>query len=188
MRLYIVRHGETTANKMNICQGQSDWALSENGIEQASKIAFRLSQDNIDVCYSSDLSRAFQTAEIIREKNCFEIIKDKRLRERCFGSLQGQKFPEDKTDIESIDGVEPLSDMFDRVRAFLRDLLHDESNRNVLIVSHGITIKVILSLLQNMVFDYNKDLLSIKNVSLTICNISSDGINLELFNDTTHLQ
>lgn len=187
MRLYIVRHGETFANKMNICQGHSDWELSETGVAQARRIARRLSQISFDACYSSDLIRAYKTAEIIGEENCFEIIQDARLRERCLGKLQGQVFPETKIDIDSIEGVEPIGCMTERVRAFVEELSSEKSFENILIVTHGITIKVLLSVLKNIEFDYDMDMLSIKNVSLTICDVSSDGTTIELFNDVEHL-
>lgn len=191
MKLYIVRHGETIANRLGICQGQSEWSLSDIGLEQAKKIASRLESEHFDICYSSDLIRAYETAQQIKNKNSFSIIKDVRLRERCFGNMQGQKFSDNNKDlnIDMVYGAESMYDMELRIRAFIDELLSEKRNfEKVLVVTHGVTIKVMLSILQNSVFSCDKDMLSIQNVSLTICDISHGKTTIELFNDTLHLQ
>jgi len=56
-RLIFVRHGETEENKAKIVQGQKHGKLSEEGLEQAKKVAERLKDEKIDFIYSSDLDR-----------------------------------------------------------------------------------------------------------------------------------
>lgn len=58
VRVYIVRHGETQANRDGIMQGQQDTSLNANGMEQARMVGEALKAANIGVAYSSDLSRA----------------------------------------------------------------------------------------------------------------------------------
>ena len=70
MKLIITRHGETEENKAGIIQGHLPGHLSEAGIEQAKKVAFRLKDEKINFIYSSDLDRAADTAkEIAFQKN-----------------------------------------------------------------------------------------------------------------------
>lgn len=57
-RIYIVRHGETDANRMGVLQGQMDTQLNETGIAQAKMTAEALEKVPFLVAYSSDLSRA----------------------------------------------------------------------------------------------------------------------------------
>lgn len=93
--LTLVRHGETLHNKDNVIQGQLDVPLSGIGLEQAELLGKHLQQQKFTHIYSSDLSRAKQTALSILEKNQVTpgpIIEDQRLRERKFGSVEGRSF------------------------------------------------------------------------------------------------
>ena len=70
--IYLVRHGETTANVSNVLQGQSDVPLNEQGLKQAALIGARLREKHFDFIASSDLSRAAVTArEIAGEREIF---------------------------------------------------------------------------------------------------------------------
>lgn len=57
-RVYLVRHGETDANRNKIIQGQLDTPLNEIGLEQAALVARALRTVKFDAALSSDLSRA----------------------------------------------------------------------------------------------------------------------------------
>ncbi|MBD91049.1 MAG: hypothetical protein CL940_12000, partial [Deltaproteobacteria bacterium] len=65
VRLLLIRHGETTWNATGRSQGQTDVALSERGMEQASALAQRLSSASIAEVVSSDLQRAAATAAAV---------------------------------------------------------------------------------------------------------------------------
>ena len=65
MRLYIVRHGETDWNKARKIQGQSDIPLNEFGRHLARETAKGLADVHFDLCFTSPLSRAKETAQII---------------------------------------------------------------------------------------------------------------------------
>lgn len=56
--IYIVRHGETDANREGIIQGQLDYTLNEKGIIQARGLGRAFAQTSFDFAYSSDLQRA----------------------------------------------------------------------------------------------------------------------------------
>ena len=85
MRLYIVRHGETQWTKERKIQGQVDIPLNEFGRTLAVKTARGLSDITFDLCYSSPLSRARETAELILEGRQTRIIEDARIAEMGFG-------------------------------------------------------------------------------------------------------
>ena len=89
MELYMVRHGQTDFNKNKRLQGVIDIPLNEYGIELAEKTAEGLKDVPFDVIYSSPLSRAFQTAEIIRGDRPVEIIPTDSLLELSFGEYEG---------------------------------------------------------------------------------------------------
>jgi len=87
---YLVRHGETDWNKKKIIQGQTDTSLNQTGEEQAKKAAEKLQDIKFDLAFSSDLLRAKRTAEIIALEHNLEVKTTKLLRERNFGTLQGE--------------------------------------------------------------------------------------------------
>jgi broad specificity phosphatase PhoE len=94
--LLLVRHGESTANAKGIWQGQMEFPLSERGRAQASLAGHGLSRQPFEGLYSSPLSRAFETAEIIRDRTGFagEVVPVEGLSERNGGILEGHTWAE----------------------------------------------------------------------------------------------
>ena len=77
--LYILRHGKTDWNAAHKLQGKTDIPLNEEGINMAHDAAKECRDIHFDVCYSSPLIRAKQTAEIVLEGRDIPIITDSRL-------------------------------------------------------------------------------------------------------------
>ena len=94
--LLLVRHGQSTANAKGIWQGQMEFPLSERGRAQASLAGHGLSGEPFEGLYSSPLSRAFETAEIIRDRAGFEgqVVPVDGLSERNGGILEGHTWAE----------------------------------------------------------------------------------------------
>ena len=94
--LLLVRHGQSTANAKGIWQGQMEFPLSERGRAQASLAGHGLSREPFEGLYSSPLSRAFETAEIIRDRAGFagEVVPVEGLSERNGGILEGHTWAE----------------------------------------------------------------------------------------------
>jgi broad specificity phosphatase PhoE len=86
--LFLVRHGQSTANRDRILQGQLDTQLTSEGEEQAASIRDSLPHE-VDLVYSSNLIRARRTAEIVYSKR--EIITDPRINEMNLGILEGRQ-------------------------------------------------------------------------------------------------
>ena len=80
-RLYLIRHGETEWNSQHRAQSYTDIPLSDVGRQQAQCTAKRLQNVNFDIAYSSDLSRAKETAAIILGTRNIQITTSKNLRE-----------------------------------------------------------------------------------------------------------
>src|SRR3954470_7385192 len=89
MRIIAVRHGETEWTAAGREIGQLDSALTPKGVEQAERLAVRLSRLKIDAVYSSDLGRAMATAAAIAARRGMQVIPDPALRERHMGIFQG---------------------------------------------------------------------------------------------------
>jgi broad specificity phosphatase PhoE len=94
--LLLVRHGESTANAKGIWQGQMEFPLSERGRAQASLAGHGLSGEPFEGLYSSPLSRAMETAEIIRDRARFagQVVPVDGLSERNGGILEGHTWTE----------------------------------------------------------------------------------------------
>ncbi len=92
---YFVRHGESTGNLKNIIQGHRDYPLSDRGKEQAKRVAQWFKDRGISLIFTSPLTRARETAEIIREKiGVMDFIEDENLMELDTGIFSGKVLDE----------------------------------------------------------------------------------------------
>jgi broad specificity phosphatase PhoE len=94
MIIYLVRHGQTHDNVVNKMQGWTDTPLNEIGYEQAKSLVPFLESAHIDLIYSSDLSRAYETARVIGESLKLNVFIDKQLREMYLGFWEGKSWQE----------------------------------------------------------------------------------------------
>ena len=95
LRIFLIRHGETEWNKSGKFQGHSDVKLSPEGIHQAKLLAQHAPFQHVDAIYSSDLSRAFDTAKILAVKfNVLPVKTTPELRETNFGEWEGRYISE----------------------------------------------------------------------------------------------
>ena len=154
--IYIIRHGQTDWNIEHRTQGHTDIALNKNGIEQAGLITQKIANLKIDSIISSDLKRAYMTAQIINKKFNKTIEEDKRLREFCFGTLEG--ITRDKITQETWDdfnknpkqfNAETKEEIFNRIKSFIDDIKSNNINKNTLVVTHGGPIRMIKYYLDN---------------------------------------
>ena len=94
MRIILVRHGETDANKEGRFQGASDAPLNQLGLSQAQALGHRLSSEQLDAVYSSPQTRAIQTATPIAQACSLAIDTVQDLRELDIGELDGLYGPD----------------------------------------------------------------------------------------------
>ena len=170
--LYIVRHGKTDWNIKGLAQGRIDISLNEEGIESAKKLANELDINKIDICISSPLKRAKETAEIL-VKGKKNIIFDERLKERSLGDFEGKRIDFDiilkhwnynLNDCEC--GIESIKDCLDRAKDFLNDIKIKYPNKRILIVSHGGFMKALHYNIEG--YDENTDFLSFNPQNITL--------------------
>ncbi|MFN3691561.1 MAG: histidine phosphatase family protein [Fervidobacterium sp.] len=160
--VYLVRHGSTEWNEKQLWQGIVDTELSEKGIKEVESIGEYFSKKNIkiDLIYTSPMKRALKTALIISEKICYEkdkIIIDERLRECEIVLWNGKNINEVKKDHynefknwqsnldANIKGVEPLRSVQERMYEFLKENSVHFANKNVIIVSHAIALRMLIA-------------------------------------------
>jgi alpha-ribazole phosphatase len=201
MKLLITRHGETEWNLIRRYQGQSDIPLNETGIRQAGQIAKRLSPEKIDFIYSSDLSRAVDTAQCISsmQEQTPALQTDSRWRELNFGDWEGLnhekmnagwrdealRWYQDPVNTPTPNG-ESLSQLAGRVNSALDELKNNHKDKTVLVVSHSGVIQSLLCLTLGVELSRYWQF-RVLQASLTIISFYEDKAILNLFNDVSHL-
>ncbi len=198
-KLTVIRHGETEWNKIGLQQGHLDSPLTEIGIKQAQAVTGKLSNEKIDVIYSSDLGRAMRTAEIIADELDLKIIPDKNLRERNLGILQGitkkefaEKCPEEYSKFLSGDpnyqfpNGESARQRYDRNIKGIIDIVSNHKGQNILIVSHGGVLNSLIRYVLNIPLE-NKRCFSLFNLSVNRFTIKNGKWSLDTWGDISHL-
>jgi broad specificity phosphatase PhoE len=95
--LFLFRHGETDWNREGRLQGQTDTPLNATGLAQAQALTERLRGHRLDAVVSSDLARAWTTAQIVAEGLGVPLIREPGLREAQIGEAEGLFWPEVKS-------------------------------------------------------------------------------------------
>jgi len=151
----LLRHGESLGNAQGFSQGQTDFPLTETGLQQARDLVARWKSEGVgfDQIISSPLTRARQTAEVIGGTLDVPIDLDPDWSERSFGSLEGIPFAEVARLDPSIDFFftysplggdgESLPDLFQRARQAIDGLICRLPGR-YLVVSHGVILNAAL--------------------------------------------
>jgi broad specificity phosphatase PhoE len=186
MRLLITRHGETKGNTLRILAGVND-TLTKKGIRQAKKLAVRLKDEHIDIIFSSPMSRARKTAEIISKfhnESKFEISND--IRELDFGSSEGKKLDEIDWNNAPSD-VETRTELHKRAKKFLSMLLKQHKNDTVLMVSHQALNKALIRVLKK-IKPNSKESIRQANTNLTIFEVNKKSVTEIMFNSVLHLE
>jgi probable phosphoglycerate mutase len=153
----LARHGETNDNREPIrVQGFTDTPLNDTGRRQADELAQRIAAEGIVSLWSSDLSRARETAEIVGARIGLQPRLDRRLREANRGEWEGRLFVDIEREQPELyagwrrageqfrfpDG-ESLREQSDRVASAVNDV-HRSGELPALMVCHGGSIRVML--------------------------------------------
>ncbi|XP_075105817.1 phosphoglycerate mutase-like protein 4 isoform X1 [Nicotiana tabacum] len=194
--IIVIRHGETQWNVASKIQGHLDVELNDIGRKQAMTLSM---EPRISIVYSSDLKRAYETAETIA-RNCggLEVIKDPDLRERHLGDLQGyspretaknrqkayQAFVSGQKDLEIPGGGESLDQLYQRCTSCLYRIAKKHRGKRVVVVSHGGAIRA----LHGRAFPHGPSAGKIMNTSVNIFRISDeDEWTIKVWGDVSHL-
>jgi 2,3-bisphosphoglycerate-dependent phosphoglycerate mutase len=167
-KLVIVRHGQSQWNLENRFTGWIDIDLSPKGIEEAKSAGKKLVGYKFDKAFTSALTRAQKTLDIILEEigeKDIPVEKDKALNERMYGDLQGlnkdetrEKFGAEQVHIwrRSYDVAPPngesLKDTAARVLPYWEAKIVPElkSGKSILISAHGNSLRALVMHLENL--------------------------------------
>lgn len=167
MRLYLIRHAESHGNTKGKIISTTDFELTEKGLLQSRCVGQRICAEFAGKhlsAYCSSLARARQTlAEILRciGREDTVITESPCLKEMDLGCLEGMSWEERRREYPEIDldeklsflqapGGESYQDVKERCKTFVENYLAgNENEENVIIVSHGITLRILTNLLLN---------------------------------------
>jgi alpha-ribazole phosphatase len=165
---YFLRHGETDYNRKTLMQGHIDIPLNDNGRRQAREARDELKKQRLSFqhIYSSTLDRAAETGEIVTGRTRRDFSLDPRIIEMGFGVWEGISYVEGGPEILRLNddpehyippkGGESFEDVYQRAHDFIEDLKRaaapggDDAGGNVLIATHGCTLRSILRVLSGL--------------------------------------
>jgi probable phosphoglycerate mutase len=163
--LILIRHGETAWNRERRMQGQTDTPLSDTGRAQADAVGRRLARHPFAALYSSDLSRAWETAAAIARAHVqgHDIRREPALRERTFGVFEGltydemaQRYPDEHARFSARDpdyavpGGESPRQFFERSLACLEAIARAHEGESVVVVTHGLVLDTLHRAARNL--------------------------------------
>lgn len=198
--ILFIRHGETDWNRQQRFQGQIDVPLNPTGHAQAARLAARLAAEAARPFYSSDLTRAVETATPVRQAWQTPLQVLRGFREQSFGVLEGLDVPtirerhpelwarwlEHSADF-ALPGGESLRQFHARVIEAVRALAASHAGQSVAVVTHGGVLDMLWRTAHGQPLD-----------GLRRCEIPNAGINrlrwrrgtleIDVWADATHLK
>jgi probable phosphoglycerate mutase len=199
-RIFLVRHGATVLTAEDRFAGATDVELSDEGREQARRLAIRLSHESITAAYASPMGRTVETASIVVASHGVEIVKHDGLREISHGHWEQmtrqqveEEFPEEAAAWDkdpytfAPEGGESGLAVTARALPALLEIVRSHPGENVLVVSHKATIRLLLSSLLGFDPRRYRDNLDQSPAALNIVDFRDPvRARLTLFNDTSH--
>lgn len=207
LNFYLIRHGETEWNTLQLFQGSSDSPLTQQGINQAKLAGKALSPINFTVAYSSCQKRAIDTAKYIIGSRGIPLFFHEGLVEINVGKWEGKFIPDYHNDADFIhfenDAVaystannqgENFATACQRSYQAIKDIINIHHCGNILLVSHGSLLRLLIHVLTGG--DWQEHLQAtakLGNASITIINYqqqeqdSSGRFKLITLNNLEHL-
>lgn len=202
LTFYFIRHGRTQWNEKGLMQGHGDSPLTSEGIQGAQKTGLALQNITFTAAYSSCLQRTIDTAKHIIGSRNIPLFQHYGLNEHYFGSWEGvqidslrplPEFQQMLTDpvaykAES-NGGETYEALGERAMAALQDIIRIHDSGNILIVSHGHTLRLLIALLNGATWQNHRGLSeSLLNTSVSVVHYDEkQGFTVEKVNDVGHL-
>ena len=199
-RICLVRHGETEWNAERRIQGQIDIGLNETGQRQAVAAGRWLQRAGIVALYSSDLKRAWTTAQAIGAAIGLVPTPAPEMRERRYGVFEGltydeakEKYPDGYGAFEgrnadyAFENGESLKAMFARVTGKLQQIAAAHPGQSVVVVLHGGVLDVINRFVRGNPLEMPRDFL-IPNAGINWISVVDGAWHLDAWGETDHLE
>ena len=185
MKIYLIRHGQTTGDVEDRYGGAYDDRLSDKGKSQVHELANKIGNSGIQILLCSPMMRAQETAKILVSKLHCEIKIKENLKERNKnGVLTGMKRSEAKTTYpelvqsltdyrNQIQGAESHDDFVDRIRKVFKEIVAAVDYVSIGVVTHGGPMWVVLKDILNV------GITDIADCAYAVINIEGQKLSLE---------
>lgn len=202
VRLYITRHGETKWNTEKRLQGWLNSPLTEKGILQGNLLHNAVKMYKISKIYSSPSERALKTAKAARGDLDIEIEIMDELKEMNMGNWEGKTLTEiEKKEPENFENYwtkpelfvksngEDFNDLLKRTKKAVDQILKDNHEGDIMIVTHGVTLKSLLSQFTEEDFYkfWTRPVVDQASISLVEVDDNNHGT-IKLYGDTSHMK
>lgn len=198
-RIWFIRHGETDWNVEKRIQGQSDIPLNAAGRAQALAMAYNAGHIRFDALYSSDLTRALDTAQALAQRAGVEVRVLPALRERHFGIFQGltaaegaQRHPQAYAHYRARDPHydfetgESMTAFAARIADAVGRMVRQHAGRTIAAVTHGGVLDILYRKATGRPLHTPRDF-DIPNCALNGFRFDAHGWHLETWADRHHL-
>ena len=201
--LLLIRHGESQANLEKKFAGHWDIPLTQRGLKQAELTANYIAKTyKVDKIFSSDLSRAFDTAKALSALTGIDVIKEEDFREikagewekRTFDEL-ARDYPETylnvwKNDIGKAicDGGESVADVGNRVYNKLLEIVKENEGKTIAIATHATPIRTALCIMECKNVCEASKFVWASNASVTEVSFSNNKWEIVDFSHDSHLE
>ena len=198
--IYLIRHAQAEGNRFRIMQGHWDGGVTALGRRQIALLSDRLRDLRFDAVCSSDLYRAMLTASAVYRPRSLPLFTTPALRELnigpweqlFFGNLLheepelAQRFLTDPASWR-LEGAETFAELTDRAYPALEAIARRYEGGRVAVVSHGVTIRCLLSRITGIDLRDREKLPMLLNTAVSVLRWEKGAFSLELFNDDSHL-
>lgn len=198
--VYLIRHGQTEWNLEARMQGHKNSPLTEVGITQAKGLHNRLMNEKIDLIYSSESQRAYDTARIIKGDKDIPIYRRNGLREINMGEWEGMKqsdiinkYPQIWNDFWNnpiqytpVGQGESYTEFKNRIITDVENIINSNQGKNIAIITHRIVLKVLMLHFNNQDITNIGNIPDIQPASLSKICVNNEVREILLYGDTSH--
>lgn len=198
--VYVIRHAEAEGNLYRRIQGQYDGLLTEMGKNQLPLLKKRFADVKLDAVYSSDLTRAMQTADAVAEAAGLRVIPEPGLREvamgewedKCWGEVEDDEpqqisFYNRDPEKWSIPGREAFEHLQRRIAGTVLGIAAKHPGGAVAVVTHGGAIRALMAYVMGVPANEIWRVTYCDNTAVSLFHVDDDGIKSVYLSDNSHL-
>lgn len=198
--VYLIRHGQTEWNLEARMQGHKNSPLTEVGITQAKGLHNRLMNEKIDLIYSSESQRAYDTARIIKGDKDIPIYRRNGLREINMGEWEGMKqsdiinkypqiwnnFWNNPIQYTPVGEGESYTEFKNRIITDVENIINSNQGKNIAIITYRIALKVLMLHFNNQDITNIGNIPDIQPASLSKICFNNEVREILLYGDISH--